>query len=74
MVNPPSKYQEIKEYGSNMSFVQCDASEVFLKEQYYFFSVIVFDYTGIMPVKIFLTASKENQTKKNVDKVIYIPL
>ena len=72
MVNLPSKYQEIKEYGSNMSFVQCNASEIFLKEQYYFFCVTVFDQTGNMSVKIVLTASKENQTKIKMDIVIFL--
>ena len=70
MVNLPSKYQEIKEYGSNMSFVQCNASEVFVKEQYYLFCVTVFDQTGNMSVKIVLLTSKENQTKIEIDIVI----
>ena len=55
-----------------MTFVQCNASEVFLKEQYYFFYVTVFDQTGNMSVKIVLTASKENQTKMKIDIVIFL--
>ena len=72
MVNLPSKYQEIKEYGSNMSFVQCNASGGFVKEQYYFFCVTVFDQTGNMSVKIVLTASKESQTRMKIDIVIFL--
>ena len=55
-----------------MNFVQCDASEVFLKEQHYFSYVTVFDQTGNMVVKIALTASKENQTKMKIDIVIFL--
>ena len=72
MVNLPSKYQEIKEYGSNMNFVQCNASEVFLKEQHYFCYVTAFDQTGNMSVKIVSTTSKENQTKMKIDIVIFL--
>lgn len=72
MVNLPSKYQEIKEYGSNMTFVQCNDAEVFLKEQYYFIYVTVFEKTGNMSVKIVLMASKENQTKMKIDTVIFL--
>ena len=55
-----------------MTFVQCNASEVFLKEQYFFFYVTVFDQTGNMSVKTVLTASKENQTKMKIDIVIFL--
>ena len=55
-----------------MSFVQCNASEGFVKEQYYFFCVTVFDQTGNMSVKIVLLTSKENQTKIEIDIVIFL--
>ena len=55
-----------------MSFVQCNASEFFLKEQHYFFCVTVFDQTGNMSVKIVLLTSKENQTKIEIDIVIFL--
>ena len=55
-----------------MNFVQCDASEVFLKEQHYFRYVTIFDQTGNMSVKIVSTTSKENQTKMKIDIVIFL--
>ena len=69
----PSKYQEIKEYGSNMSFVQCYASEVFVKEQYYFFYVTVFEQTGNMSVMIILP-NFQGEPNKDEDWHCYIPL